>query len=167
MGHNITRLVLIVAMAGAFVIATGPDASAQSTAPFAGTWVLDLDRSEFTPAEFAPVAKTVSLEMVGNQLKQTSRTTRGTGRNPTNEVTYTVGFDGSEVVIPASGVRIALKRIDDRTFERTARGDRQQMETSRWTVSDDRTTLTITTEGSDAFGAKYTSTQVFTLDTGD
>ena len=167
MRHTVTRFVLIAGVVSAFVLAAAPDTRAQSASPFVGTWVLDLDRSAFTPAEFAPDAKTVALEMVGNQLKQMSRTTRGTGRNPVNEVTYTVGFDGNEVTIPASGVRIMLKRIDDNTFERMARGDRGQMETSRWTVSSDRTTLTVTTEGSDAFGDKYSSTQVFTLDTGD
>jgi hypothetical protein len=139
----------------------------QSNSPFAGTWVLDLDRSEFTPAEFAPDAKIVTMEMVGSQLRQTSRTVRGQGRGSVNEVSYTVGFDGSEVTIPASGVRIALKQIDGGTIERTARGDRGQMETSRWSVSRDRSTLTIATQGTDAYGAKYSSTQVFTLDTGD
>jgi hypothetical protein len=166
MPYHTVRAALTIAVVGAFVLMSSTPVETQSS-PFAGTWVLDLDQSDFMPAQFAPDAKTVSMELVGDQLRQTSRTVRGSGRGSVTEVSYTVGFDGAEVTIPASGVRIALKRIDANTFERIARGDRGQMETSTWSVSRDRGTLTITTEGTDAFGATYSSTQVLTLDSGD
>ncbi|MBI4264665.1 MAG: hypothetical protein HY657_09830 [Acidobacteria bacterium] len=152
---------------GAFVFLSPAAGQAQSTNPLVGTWVLNVDKSAFQPANFAPDAKDMTLELVGDRLRMHTRTIRGQGAGSARETELTVGFDGSEVEVPATGVKVSLKKMSDTSFERMAKGDGPQMETSTWTLSADRKMLTVTTEGVDAFGAKYTSTQVFERGTAD
>ena len=69
MQPNVRHVILIaVAIGGALLI--GDRATlAQSTNAFVGTWVLNLDKSSFTPAELAPSRKVIVIEMVGDQMR--------------------------------------------------------------------------------------------------
>lgn len=151
---------------GALVFLSPTAGRAQSN-PFVGTWVLNVDESTFQPANFAPEAKDLTLEMVGDKLRMHTRTIRGQGAGSARETELTLGFDGSEVEVPATGVKVSLKKMSDTSFARMAKGEGRQMETSTWTLSSDRNMLTVTTEGVDGFGATYTSTQVFERGTAD
>ena len=75
-------------------------------------------------------------------------------------MTYTAKFDGKEYPVDASSSRVALRRINASTIERTAAGDRSSKETSTWTLSADRQEMTMVTSGVDATGVADTSTQV-------
>jgi hypothetical protein len=71
-------------------------------------------------------------------------------------VTYSAKFDGKEYPVDASSSRVALRRVNASTVERTAAGDRSSKETATWTLSADRQELTMVTSGCDATGAPYT-----------
>ena len=55
---------------------------------------------------------------------------------------------------------VSLKRVDDRTVERTGKVQGQVVETETRTVSDNGKVLTVTTKGS-RNGSEYSSVQVY------
>ena len=61
----------------------------------------------------------------------------------------------------ASAAKVVFTRVDASTIERTASADRGATERATWTLSPDRSTLTVVTKGKDAGGADYSSTQVY------
>jgi hypothetical protein len=138
-------------------------------AGFNGTWVLNQDHSMFEPLATRPTRRIVTLQLMGNELTQKTETgrTRFLQVEPfeeasTTRVSYTAKFDGREYPVDTnnSNVTIKLKRINATTFERTATAGRAS-ETSTWKLSADGKQLTVVTQGVDAEGTSYTSTQVF------
>ena len=69
-------------------------------------------------------------------------------------VTYSARFDGKDYPVDASSSRVALRRVNASTVERTATGDSSSKETATWTLSADRQELTMVTSGVDATGAR-------------
>ena len=136
-------------------------AFSQAANPLAGTWELDLSKSDFTP-ETAIRERTMVFTAVDNGVicKMTTLTERGNGR-VTTESTYTAHFDNKDVPIDYSPLdTVALKRTDANNYERTGKVRGKAVETATMKVSDDRKTLTIATTGSND-GLDYSSTQIF------
>ena len=131
--------------------------------PFDGTWVLDVARSQYTPSSNMPYRRETTITIDGDAITQGTSTWRRIQGNdsPLTRVTYSAKFDGKEYPVDASSSRVALRRVNPSTVERTAAGDRSSKETSTWTLSADRQELTMVTSGVDATGAAYSSTQVY------
>ena len=143
--------------------AAAPAARKGPADPFDGTWVLDVGRSQYAPSSNMPYRRETTIAIDGDALTQGTSTWRRIQGNdsPLTRVTYTAKFDGKEYPVDASSSRVALRRVNASTIERTAAGDRNSKETSTWTLSADRQEMTMVTSGVDATGAAYTSTQVY------
>ena len=159
MSHRaVVVVVVVLALSAAVNIgrAQGPD-------PFIGTWVLDLDKSMYEPANTRPARRHLMVMVNGDQVTHTTDTWRETGFDlALRRVTYTARYDGREVTIPDSGAVVSLKRLNANTIERTAKAGGEALETATWTVSPDGNTLTVKTAGVDGGGTAYSSTQVYT-----
>src|SRR6185436_15270092 len=134
-----------------------------SADPFDGTWVLDVARSQYTPSSNTPYRRETTIAIDGDGIAQSTSTWRRVQGNdsPLARVTYSAKFDGKDYPVEASSSRVALRRVNPSTVERTATGDRNSKETATWTLSTDRQALTMVTNGVDATGAAYSSTQVY------
>jgi len=130
---------------------------------FDGVWILDTAKSSYTPSSNMPYRRETTLAIDGDTLTQTTSTWRRIQGNdsPLTRVTYSAKFDGKDYPVDASSSRVALRRVNASTVERTASGDRSSKETATWTLSVDRQQLTMVTSGVDATGAAYSSKQVY------
>ena len=131
--------------------------------PFDGVWVLDTAKSRYTPSSNMPYRRETTITVDGDAITQATSTWRRVQGNdsPLVRVTYSARLDGKEYPVEASSSRVALRRVNASTVERTASGDRGSKETATWTVSADRQELTMVTSGVDVTGAAYSSTQVY------
>jgi hypothetical protein len=134
------------------------------TAAFAGdnwvgTWKLNAAKSELSQS--AVRAQTLKFEATPAGIKLTSEGTDAQGK--AQHTGYTSKFDGNDV--PWSGNPVAdtacPKRIDDSTYENVWKKGGKAVATAKVTVSKDGKTLTITTDGTDAQGAKVHSVAVY------
>jgi hypothetical protein len=133
----------------------------QGANPLAGTWELDLSKSDFNP-ETAIRERTMVFTAVDNGMtcKMTTLTERGNGR-VTTESTYTAHYDGKDVPIDNSPLdTVTLNRIDANNYERIGKVRGKDAETTTMKISADGKTLTIATTGSNG-GTDYSSNQIF------
>jgi len=122
-----------------------------------GAWTLNRAKSTFSDA--VPYRRVVKFEVVGDAIKETTYTL-STNRQSVL-VAYTARLDSNDYPISNSILTtVSLKRVDDRTVERTGKIQGQVVETETRTVSDNGKVLTVTTKGS-RDGAEYSSVQVF------
>jgi cyclase len=131
--------------------------------PFDGNWVLDTAKSSYTPSANMPYRRETTITIDGDAITQSTSTWRRSQGNdsPLVRVTYAAKFDGKPYPVDASSSRVALRRVNPSTVERTATGDRNSKENATWTLSTDRQELTVVTSGVDALGAPYSSKQVY------
>src|SRR5687767_9551002 len=134
-------------------------ASAQTDVQ-AGTWVLDVSKSKYSPGP-APRSQTAVYTSSANGLKVVATGTDAAGK-PTN-TEFTVTFDGKEH--PATGspdfTTISAKRIDSHTIEYTRKGTGKVRQTATRTVSKDGKTATLTVVGVDGQGRKIDRIQIY------
>ena len=130
----------------------------QSKDSFAGTWLLQRGKSDFTPP--LPFYKRiVIIDSIESGYKVTTKTV--SDRQQTIESTYSARLDGKDVPIDNSPLdTMSLHRIDAMTIETTAKIKGQTVENATMRVSGDAKVLTVTTKGS-MNGDDYSSTQVF------
>ena len=122
-----------------------------------GAWTLNKAKSTFSGE--VPYRRVTKLEVVGDSIKETTYTM--STNKPSVIVAYTARFDGNDYAISSSTLStVSLKRVDDRTVERTGKVQGQVVETETRTVSKDGNVLTVTTKGSKD-GTEYTSVQVY------
>jgi hypothetical protein len=124
-----------------------------------GTWKLNEAKSKFSPG--SPKNTTVVYAPAGDSVKVTVDGTDGDGKSTHNE--WTGKFDGKDYPVtgdPSSDTR-SYKRIDDRTLELTVKKGNKETATGRIVVSADGKTRTVTLSGTDAKGAKVTSTAMY------
>jgi hypothetical protein len=139
---------------------------------FAGSWRLNRGKSKFDVSwrregldgrdGSAPERRTIRIEQ-GRDAQWSFAIDTSVVANDTGfyRVEYTGRFDERENPSQGGAVEtFALRRIDERTFERTGRIKGQVVETGTWTLSNDGLTLTVTQKGS-IDGATYSNTQVF------
>jgi hypothetical protein len=117
-------------------------------------------KSKYSPGP-APQSLTLKVEASGEGEKATAEGVNAAG-TPTM-LQYTANFDGKDYPLTGSpnADKIALKRIDARTTERTdKKGDRVVLTYTR-VVSEDGKTMTVTVKGTNAQGQAVDNVQVW------
>ncbi len=124
-----------------------------------GTWKLNDAKSKF-PAG-ATKNTSVVYEAAGDQVKVTVDGTDADGKSVHNE--WTGKFDGKDYPVtgdPNTDAR-AYKKVNDHTLSMTVKKAGKVTVTGRIEVSADGKTRTVSTKGTDAKGAKVSTTAVY------
>ena len=135
---------------------------AQKVDPHVGTWKQNFDKSTLTPAPTGPRPQSITrtYEMFGDGLKATLVTISADGTRTVT--TYSAHFDGKDVPFKgANSDTIALKKVNDRTFDSTIKKDGKVVQTVTNAVSADGKTMTATGKGTNANGQAVSSVAVF------
>jgi len=124
-----------------------------------GTWKLNEAKSKFAPG--ATKNHTVVYEAAGDSVKVTADGTDGEGK-PVH-VEWTGKFDGKEYPVTgdANSDMRSYKKADDNTLELTAKKGGKVTASGKIVVSADGKSRTVTVNGTDAKGNKYTNVAVF------
>ena len=107
-----------------------------------------------------PVSSTVTIEASDGGIKQVTEQSLGLGASKSE---FTARFDGKDYPIrgnPNADV-VALKRVDDRSYEVIGKKGGKVTITSRVTLSADGKTRTVVQTGVDAKGQKVMNTMVY------
>ena len=124
-----------------------------------GTWRLNVSKTTMSPGP-KPVSSTVTIEASDGGIKQVTEQSLGLGASKSE---FTARFDGKDYPIrgnPNADV-VALKRIDDRSYEVIGKKGGKVTITSRVTLSADGKTRTVVQTGVDAKGQKVMNTMVY------
>ncbi len=144
--------------------AAAKPAAKASRDPWEGKWTLNIFSSNYEPSSLLPYRREMVISLNAAETTHTVsswRRPQGNG-SPLSTYGYTARFDGKPYPVPNWGAAtVTLKRVDANTIERALDGAEIGRETSTWTLSADRKTLTVTAKGTDATGVAYTSTQVY------
>jgi hypothetical protein len=132
--------------------------------PLDGKWALNLFSSNYEPSSLMPYRREMEITSSNGEMTHSVlswRRPQGNG-SPLSSYNYTAKLDGKAYPIPNQGkASVVLKRVDANTIERTLDGADVGKETSTWTLSADKKTLTVVAKGTDATGVAYTTTQVY------
>jgi hypothetical protein len=148
----VQKRIAVVFVTVAILVASST-ARTQSSAPWIGTWKVNLEKSTYSPGPKPTVAGTVKIEPSAGGIKTTIDATNPEGK-PTHTETV-AKFDGKDNPVKgaqAPNTTNALKRIDDRTFEVMGKVDGKPGVTTRVAVSADGKTITATQTGTNAQG---------------
>lgn len=128
-----------------------------------GTWKQNFEKSKIDPAPTAPRAQSITrtYEKFGDGLKATLVTVSADGKRTT--ATFSAHFDGKDYPYTGSAAidAIALKRIDNYSFEATNKKAGKVVVTGTNVVSKDGKTLTWTSKGTNAQGQPTSGVAVF------
>ena len=133
--------------------------SAQAQDQGIGTWRLNVSKTTMSPGP-KPVSSTVTIEASDGGIKQVTEQSLGLGASKSE---FTARFDGKDYPIrgnPNADV-VALKRVDDRSYEVIGKKGGKVTITSRVTLSADGKTRTVVQTGVDAKGQKVMNTMVY------
>lgn len=149
----------------AMLVASSIDASAELGAPTQrdpriGRWRVNIAQSKWDPGP-APKRQTLVVEAAGQGEKVTSEITAADGT--TTVTTYTAAFDGSDYPLIGSLVAdmVSLRRIDERTTERTDKKGGRVVQVITRVVSPDGKTMTATVKGTGPKGQPVHNVLVF------
>jgi len=134
---------------------------AQTGPAWAGTWKLNLAKSKYSP-DPAPKTSTVKIEApAGGGLKQTTDQVTATGESRHIEVTAM--FDGKDAAVKGNPDvdTQAYKRVDDRSYEVTAKKNGKVTTVTKLTISADGKTRTATQTGTNPQGRTVNNTIVY------
>jgi hypothetical protein len=132
----------------------------QSKDPFNGTWLLDPDRSKFSPGP-APQDRTMTIEIKGEEITHVTAT-YNIFLSAHDYIKYTAKFDGKDYPIIGTGIdTVSLKRVDKNTIERTGKAKGEEAEKCTMKISPDGKMLTMQIDGT-YNGTDYSSTQIYT-----
>jgi hypothetical protein len=149
----------VVLLSGGCLIASL--VQAQPAPAWAGTWKLDLTKSKYSPGP-APKSSTIKIEAAaGGGLKQTTDQVTASGES--RHVEVTAMFDGKDAAVtgnPDVDMQ-AFKRVDDRSYEVTAKKNGKVTTITKVTISADGKTRTATQTGTDPQGRAVNSTIVY------
>jgi hypothetical protein len=143
----------------ALTLATPVTLAGQSKDPWVGTWRLNTTKSTYSPGP-KPVSSTVTIQASEGGIKQTTEQSLGLGASRSE---FAAGFDGKDYPIrgnPNADV-IALRRIDDSSYEAVQKMSGKVTITSRVSISADGKTRTVVQTGTDAKGRKVMNTLVY------
>ena len=147
------QFLAVVVSTAALVLMIAGSSHAQSSAPWVGTWKVNLEKSTYSPGPKPTVAAQVKIEPAPNGMKTTIDAV-----NPQGEKTHTetvAAFDGKDYPVngaPNPNSTSTLKRIDDRSFENQGKVGGKPTVTTRIVISKDGKTLTATQTGTNAQG---------------
>jgi len=126
---------------------------------FIGTWKLNEAKSKFSPG--APKNSTVVYEAAGDSVKVTVDGTDGDGKATHNE--WTGKFDGKDYPVtgdPNTDTR-SYRKVNNLTLAFTnKKGDKVTI-SGRGVISADGKTRTVTINGTDSKGKRFTSTAIY------
>ena len=118
---------------------------------WAGTWKRNVARSTYSPGPPPKAEQTVTMEIVGGELRVTENGFDAAGQ-PTR-ITYTVNFDGSEQPVDAAQALTRTYRwVDERKFEAVNWVRREETTMIEYSLAADGRTYTLTTTGITAQG---------------
>jgi hypothetical protein len=149
----------LVGFALALSLATPATLSGQSKEPWIGTWRLNTTKSTYSPGP-KPVSSTVTIQASEGGIKQVTEQSLGLGASRSE---FSAKFDGKDYAIrgnPNADV-IALRRIDDSSYEALLKMSGKVTITSRVSISADGRTRTVVQTGTDAKGQKVMNTIVY------
>jgi hypothetical protein len=147
-----TILASLAVFLGASVLGFADDANM-------GTWKLNEAKSKISAG--APKNGTVAYTAAGDKVKVTVDGVDAEGKPVHHE--WTGQFDGKDYPVtgdPTSDVR-SYKKVDDHTMEFTAKKGGKVTLSGKVVVSADGKSRTVTTSGTDAKGAKTSTTAVY------
>lgn len=141
------------------IVAFGTLTTAQSD-PFAGTWVLNLEKSTFDTGGGPEVrSRTLKITPKGDAFTHEQNSYR-VGQDTVIRVVFDAKYDGSEAPVTGAAFDTVSFTRMGRTMTRKAKARGMEVETATYTLSADGKALTIVTKGSN-YGVAYGSTQVF------
>jgi hypothetical protein len=145
------------------VLAFGIASPALAQDAHVGVWKLNFEKSKITPPPTGPQPQSITrtYEKFGDGLKATLETVGADGKRTT--ATYSAHFDGKDYPYAGSAAidAIALKRIDDHSFEAANKKAGKTVVAGTNVVSKDGKTLTWTYKGTNAQGQTTNGVQVF------
>ncbi|MEO7135466.1 MAG: hypothetical protein ABI024_14745, partial [Vicinamibacterales bacterium] len=133
---------------------------AQTADPHSGTWVLNVNKSKYTPGP--PPKEQSSLYAVDGQSLTVS--TKGTSADGTPLTTdFTAMLDGKDHLVKGNPDwdHVSVRRVDSHTLEFTRKQAGKVVQTSTSVVSKDGKTRTISTSGVNAQGQKIHTVGVY------
>jgi hypothetical protein len=141
-----------------------PDAWFAPSNPRFGTWTLNSAKSSDS-SQSLPTRETQTEEPSGDEVTSTIEGSAGDG----SRISYTFTasyYDGKDnpmigVGIPNGADTLALKGIDDHTFETTLKRAGKVVLTTRQVISQDGMMLTVTTKGTSQGGQATSSVLVY------
>jgi hypothetical protein len=150
---------VVVALLAVLTLVPSAVVSAQND-PHAGTWVLNVAKSKYTPGP-PPRQQTSVFSVSGQTVKVITKGVGPLGMPTTTE--YTATFDGKDHAVSGNPDwdTVALKRIDSHTIEFTRKRGGKVVQTATSVVSKDGKTRTITTAGTNAQGQKISTVGVY------
>ena len=134
---------------------------------FSGTWKLNVAKSKYSPGP-APASGTTILSAVDGGLKFIVDGANADGKKTHSE--YTFKFDGKDYpqkpmldgkIDPTGADMISAKRIDDYSYETTAKLKGKVINVTKTMVSKDGKTRTNTVTGTNAQRQKVSNTVVY------
>jgi hypothetical protein len=143
----------------ALSLATPATLTGQSKDAWVGTWRLNTTKSTYSPGP-KPVSSTVTIQASEGGIKQVTEQSLGLGASRSE---FSAKFDGKDYPIrgnPNADV-VALKRIDDTTYEVFQKVSGKATISSRVSISADGKTRTVVQTGVDAKGQKVMNTLVY------
>jgi hypothetical protein len=150
---RLMKLALVVTLVAA---AYGVQAQAD---PTVGTWKLNLAKSKYNAGQ-APKSSTVVIAAAGQGIKLTADTVLADGT--ARKISYTATYDGKDAVVTGT------PDYDGMSLKKTANGvegSRKKagkvIQTYTRVVSADGKTMTVTSAGTTASGAKVDNVQVY------
>ena len=144
---------------GALLLLAAGIASAAGTDAFMGTWKLNEAKSKIGPG--LPKNSTVVTAADADKMKVAIDGTDAKGQPYHSE--WTGKFDGKDYALtgdPANDMR-SYKVVDDHTLLTVSKKGGKETLSARIVVSADGKTRTVTASGTNAGGAKTTSTQIY------
>ncbi|HXZ68546.1 MAG TPA: hypothetical protein VEH07_08165 [Alphaproteobacteria bacterium] len=155
----------LIALGFGFALLSAPANAA--TSPFAGTWVLNVSKSTYSPGP-GPKSQTIKIEdLGGGKFKSTNDITPATGAPTHSELSY--AMDGKPYSIappPAAGSpapdAVAFKSIDATSFEvTTMKGGKPIGTKTVVKLSANGKSLTATSSGTNAEGKPVNNVVLF------
>ena len=136
--------------------------------PLIGTWKQNLAKSKYDPAYLAPKdGRTTKIEAVPGGIKLTMEALDAQGR--VGHVEYTAKFDGKDYPYHATidgrpnpnQDAVSWRKIDDYTYESTAKAKGRVLTTTHYVISRDGKTRTTTITGKNADRVAVNNTLVY------
>jgi len=152
-GMLVVATVLSVAAGSAAMAASHPD-------PALGTWVLNLDKSKFSPGP-APKSATRTYAQTADGILLTFSGVAADGSAVSGQSTFK--YDGKDYPITGSPDydTLTLKRVNRTTVKSEQKKDGKVIGWTTRTVTSHGTVLTLSSHGTDAKGVKFKSVAVY------
>jgi hypothetical protein len=135
--------------------------------PLIGTWKMNVAKSKYSPGP-APKSGTTKISAVPGGIRLVTNGVNADGKATVGQ--YTAKFDGKDYPIkstvagkpnPNAADAESVKKIDDHTYEVTAKRKGEVLNVTRWVISADGKTRTNTVTGKNAEGQTVDNTIVF------